>query len=182
MTKVYIFLADGFETVEALCVVDMLRRASISVETVSMMPSRQVESAQKVSVMTDCLYSERDFQDADLLILPGGMPGTTHLQEDSRLSELLIAHNKKEKLVAAICAAPSVLGKLNILSGKRACCYPGYEEMLLGAKVTMQDVTIDKNVITSRGMGTSIPFAAAIIEALSSKEQSKEILNKIQYK
>ena len=130
MAKVYIFIADGFEEIEALTVVDLLRRAAIEISMISISGVIEVKGAHNISVLADALFEETDFNDADLLVLPGGMPGTTHLMEHEGLSNLLKEFHKKNKNLAAICAAPSVLGAKGILAGKRATCYPGFESKL----------------------------------------------------
>ena len=177
----YIFLADGYETVEALTVVDMMRRASLPVTRISMNPSLTVTTSHRISMQADALFSETDFSDAEMLILPGGMPGTTHLAESSALCTLVTDHCKAGGNIAAICAAPTVFGQLGLLEGRRACCYPGLEERILGAQTTTDPVTVDGNIITSRGMGTAIAFAAAIIEKLAGSEKATAILNSIVY-
>lgn len=177
----YIFLADGFETVEALAVVDMLRRASIPIQTVSIGETNEVVTAHKIRMMTDVSLADINLLEIDMMILPGGMPGTKNLAACEPLMEMMNVHAGKGGLVAAICAAPSVLGKHGLLAGKRACCYPGFEEELEGAIVTKREVEWDGNIITSRGMGTVIPFAAKIIEALDSKMKADEVLKSIQW-
>ncbi len=177
----YIFLANGYETVEALAVVDMMRRAKLPLTMVSMNDDCLVTTAHNIPMMADMPFAACDFSDAEMLILPGGQPGTTNLQNDERLAQLLKAHNEKGGLLAAICAAPQVLGGLGILSGKQACCYPGCEGGMGDAEMTMKAVTVSGNCITSRGMGTAILFGAAIIEALIDKATADLILNQIQW-
>lgn len=177
----YIFLADGFETVEALAVVDMLKRANLPISTVSMNSTNEVTTAHKITLKCDEIFNCTDFSNADMLILPGGMPGTPNLEANPQLMGLVKEHANAGKNIAAICAAPRILGKLGLLKGKRACCYPGFEEELIEAKVSKRAVETDGNCITSRGMGTVIPFSAAIIEKLSSKELADKILNQIQW-
>lgn len=177
----YIFLAEGFETVEALGVVDMLRRAGIEICTVSMNDTKEVMTSHKIPVIADTLFTDNDYDSAEMLILPGGMPGTKNLRANERLCQILSKHNDKGGKLAAVCAAPSILGELGFLENKRACCFPGFEDKLLGAKVSKREVEADENCITSRGMGTVIPFAGKIIETLADKETADRILNAIQY-
>ena len=152
---VYVFLADGFEIIEALAPVDMLRRAKIDVKTVGV-SSEIVTSSCGVGVKCDMTIDEFDFYDVEAVVLPGGMPGTVHLGEDDTVSQVIREFAKEGKLVAAICAAPSALGILGILEGKNATCYPGFEDQLKGAKFKAVPVVTDGNITTSRGMATSI--------------------------
>ena len=162
MKHVCVFLADGFEEIEALTVVDVLRRAGVRVETVSVNGNEMVQGSHWISVRADVVFEETGFDRVDMLVLPGGMPGTKNLQKHQGLNKLLRTYDKEEKWIAAICAAPSIFGHRGILQGKRACSYPCFEDHLEGAAVTAGPVEVDGNVITSRGMGTSIPFGLAI--------------------
>lgn len=181
MAKVYVFLADGFEEIEALTVVDLLRRAGIKIPMVSITGSLNVVGAHNIAVLADVLFEEVDFSDANLLVLPGGMPGTTHLMEHEGLDKLLNEFSKKKKNMAAICAAPSVLGNKGILKGKRATCYPGFESQLTDSTVVEQNVVEDGNVITSRGLGTAIDFSLSIIKKLIDEDTAKKIAGEIMY-
>jgi len=181
MSEVYIFLADGFEEIEGLTVVDLLRRAGIDITMVSITGSKEITGAHNIKVIADELFDETGYNNAKMLVLPGGMPGTTHLLEHKKLRELLLKHNSDNKMIAAICAAPSVLGMNGILEGKKATCYPGFENKLIGAIYTNEKVVEDKNVITSKGLGTAIDFAASIIEQYQGKEAAERIKSSIQY-
>lgn len=181
MEKVCVFLADGFEEIEGLTVVDLLRRAGETVEMISIMGRKEIDGAHAIRVIADSLYEEADFTNAKMLVLPGGMPGTLHLGAYEPLTQMLKEWNKEGKNLAAICAAPSVFGDLGILEGKEAVCYPGFEERLTGAVIGKGSVAVDKNVFTSRGLGTAIDFAAALIEKLQSKEKAEEIKKSIIY-
>ena len=161
MAKTGIFLADGFEEIEALTVVDLLRRAGIDITTYSIMGKKQVMGSHNIAVEADELLENCDFDALDMVILPGGMPGTRNLDECKALTDAVVAFNGAGKTLAAICAAPTVYGRLGLLKGKKACCYPGREGDLIGADVQMSEVTVDGNFITSRGMGTAIPFGLA---------------------
>lgn len=173
--RVALFLAGGFEEVEALTTVDLLRRANIKVDMVSVNKEKVVEGAHGITVIADQRIREISADSYDALILPGGMPGTIHLGECSELMELLDDYFQKGKLVGAICAAPSLLGKRGLLKEKNACCYPGFEKELIGANVSTNKVEVDGNVITSRGVGTAIDFSLAIIQMLLSKEEADKI-------
>lgn len=182
MAKVYIFLADGFEEIEALTVVDLLRRANIDIVTISMTGNMLVTGSHRITTVAEALFNNLDYSDADMLVLPGGMPGTKNLGEHPGLDALLKDFAAKKKKIAAICAAPRVLGTKGLLEGKKATCYPGYEEMLQGAKIMKEDVVVDGNIITSRGMGTAIDFSLAIIRKLKGAEEAKRISDQIQYR
>jgi 4-methyl-5(b-hydroxyethyl)-thiazole monophosphate biosynthesis len=180
MSNVIVFLADGFEEIEGLTVVDLLRRAGIKVTTVSIKEEKEIMGAHQIQVMADVTLSQADFDGVDMLVLPGGMPGTLHLGECKVVTEKCVEFFKAGKEVAAICAAPSVLGDLGILEGKRCTCYPGFEDRLKGI-VSTNPVEADGNVTTSRGMGTAIPFALKLIEKLINAEKAEEIKDSIIY-
>ena len=162
MSRVYVFLADGFEEIEGLTVVDILRRAGVDTTTVSIMERRNVMGSHKIPVMADACFGEVDFSEGELLVLPGGMPGSKYLAEHKALGALLKDYAEHGRKVAAICAAPGVLGGLGILKGKKAVCYPGVEDKLTGAEVLFEEVVQDGCVTTSRGMGTAVPFGLAV--------------------
>lgn len=162
----YVFLADGFEEIEALSVVDILRRCKLPVSTVSVMGRPLVTGSHGIPVTADCLLDEVSLADADALVLPGGLPGADHLQASKPLAALLKAADAEGKIVAAICAAPKVLGALGLTNGRRATCYPGCEAALTGAVFCTDRVVRDGNLITSRGAGTAADFAFALADAL----------------
>lgn len=181
MAAVYIFLANGFEEIEALTVVDVLRRADIAIQTVSVEDSLNVTGRSNITVKADCLFKKADLDGADMLVLPGGMPGTTNLLHHAGVVQKLKDFHKSKKYVAAICAAPSVLGACGLLNGKKACCYPGFEEKLLGASIQNEPVIQDGNVITGRGMGVANDFALKIVEVLKDSKKAEEIKQDILY-
>ena len=164
MDKVYVFLADGFETVEALAPVDVMRRAGLQVTTVSIMGRSNVVSAQNVTVVADLLFEDVVFDDASALVLPGGGVGTDNFSAHEPLRALLVDACSRGLLVAAICAAPMVFGRIGILKGKKATCYPGCESDLFDAEYTAAAVEQDGNIITACGPGASFDFGFAIIE------------------
>ncbi len=172
MKKAYVFLADGFEEIEGLTVVDVLRRAGAEVEMVSVMDRKEITGAHGIKVEADRMIEEAG--EADLYVLPGGMPGTLHLKEHAGLCRLLNQAEKKEKHIAAICAAPSVLGELGMLKGKRACCYPSFEEKLNCLEVSYEPVVTDGRITTSRGMGTAVRFSLELVSVLYGKEKADE--------
>lgn len=179
MKKVSLFLADGCEEIEALTVVDVLRRSEVLVETVSVTGKNWVTGAHQIEVKADAVFEEVDFSETEMLVLPGGMPGTLHLQAHEGLAGLLRTFEREHKYIAAICAAPSVLGDMGILKGKKACCYPGFEGRLTGAEVVTEPAVQDGCVITGRGMGTAIPFALKLTEVLCGKEKAEEVRKSI---
>ena len=171
-TKVYLFLADGFETIEALAVVDILRRGGIEVKTVSIMGRELVESA---------LFENVDLNDASLLLLPGGLPGANYLNEHEELRQAILKHNEEGKKLGAICAAPMVFGSLNLLNNRKATCYPGFEKHLTGAQYTGDFVTIDGNIITAKGAAASLEYAYCLLEWLTNAEKANEIKSGMLY-
>lgn len=181
MAKTYVFLADGFEEVEGLTVVDLLRRAKVEVIMTSVTGSGEVRGANGITVKADQLFEDIDASDADMLILPGGQPGTTNLGVYKPLTELLVKWNADGKKMAAICAAPMVFGGLGLLRGKKATCYPGCEGGLEGAETVEDRVVTDGNITTSRGVGTAIAFALELITILADKETSDTIRKGIVY-
>ena len=180
MSKAYVFFADGFEEVEAITPVDYLRRAGVETVMVSIKDTKNVTGAKGIPMVADKLFSECDFSDADMLVLPGGMPGTKYLGEHQGLCDLLVKAAADDKtILGAICAGPTVLGKLGILKDKKATCYPGCEAQLTGAKVTDKRFVTDGRVVTSRGAGTAPYFAFALIEALCGEEKAMEIMREV---
>lgn len=181
---VYIFLADGFETIEALTVVDMLRRAQIDCQTVSIQPTKEVTSAQKICVQADVMLSDMKDCEADMYVLPGGIPGTPNLRANDTVMTLIKKQYEAKKYVAAICAAPGIFSELGFLKGRNAICYPSFEEQLEreGALLKREGAVTDAHVITGRGMGTAIDFGAAIITALAGKEAAQRIMDSVCYR
>lgn len=179
--QVCVFLADGFEEIEGLTVVDLLRRAGIEVTTVSITGQHTIHGAHGIYVQADKLFEEVKYEEKDMIVLPGGMPGTIHLGEHAGVESVVRQFCKEEKYVAAICAAPTVLGKMGLLEGRRATCYPGMEEGLIGAKAEKESVVVSDFVITSRGLGTSIDFSLTLIEKLTNQVKAEEIRKSIIY-
>lgn len=181
MKKVAVLLADGFEEIEALTVVDLLRRAQVYVDTVSIEDDYMVRGAYGVNVQTEDLFEEVNFAEFDMLILPGGEPGTTNLNRHGGVRRVVKDFCESGKTVGAICAAPSILGELGLLKGKRATSYPAVEDTLAGAVLQKSAVVQDGNIITSRGMGTAIEFGLKLVEVLSDKVKADEIAKAIMY-
>jgi len=180
MTKTaYAFLATGFEEVEALAVVDALYRSKINVKTVSVTGEKLVTSSHGITIMADLLFDDIKNDEVDLLFLPGGMPGTLNLGAHEGLCKMLTEHYNAGRHVAAVCAAPSVLGQLGFLKGKKATCFPGFEDKLDGAIVLTDDRSVrfvtDGNVTTSRGMGTSVELGIELVRILTDEKTAHEI-------
>lgn len=175
MGTVYTFFADGFEEIEAFTSIDVLKRAGLNVEMVSVTGDKEVMGAHDVPLICDLLFEECDFNDARLLLLPGGMPGAGTLSKHEQLNKLVSDFVKADKLVAAICAAPMVLGKMGLLKGKKVTCYPGFEQYLEGAECTGAQVEKDGNIITAIGPGGAMDFALLIVETLLDKEKVADL-------
>ena len=176
--KVFLILADGFEEMEATYTIALLREMGVDLKTVSISSSKEVCSSHEVSLLTDFCWEECNLYEGDLLILPGGQPGTNNLASFSPLKDVILYYFNNNKIIAAICAAPSILGDLGILKGKKATCFPGYEERLIGATILHDIVVVDNNLITSRGAGTAAAFSFAIAEKVASPERIKETKSK----
>jgi len=176
---VYVHFAEGFEEIEAVTIVNVLRRAEIEAVTVSVTGDKTVRGSRGIPVCTDILFDEADYSDCEMIILPGGMPGTTNLLEHGGLMEKIKSFGEEKKYLAAICAAPMIFGKLGLLKGKKATIYPGMEENLVGAKSTGGRIVIDENIITSKGPGTTMEFALALVGLLKSKELAAQIRKRL---
>ena len=181
MKKAAVLLADGFEEIEALTAVDLLRRARIYVDTVSISDDYMVHGAHGINVQTEDLFEEVNFAEFDMIILPGGMPGTKNLEEHKGVLRVVKDFHENGKYIGAICAAPGILGAMGILKGKRAACYPSVEERLSGAVIMKVPVIQDGNIITARGAGVAIDFGLALVAALCGAEKSAAIRKEIVY-
>ena len=176
---VYLFLADGCEEIEALTPVDLLRRVGIDVKTVGV-GKKDITSAHGIKISADITDSEADAQleasaGFDMIILPGGMPGTLNLDASPTVDRFIDAALKRDSYIAAICAAPTILGKRGLLRGKMATCYPGMESELTGAEVYSSDVILDSNIITARGMGVATEFALQLVECLKGEDEAEKL-------
>ena len=172
---IYVFLANGFEEIEALMPVDLLKRAGFEVKTVAVGESKTVVGSHGIGIVADIMETEFSYDSPEAIILPGGMPGTTNLEESATVINAIVQSMVNNTLICAICAAPSILGICGCLKGRKATCFPGFEEYLDGATVVDERVVCDDNIITSKGMGCASEFALAIIEALAGKEKADEI-------
>lgn len=182
MSKAAVFFGTGYEEIEALTVVDILRRADVETTMVSITEERIVTGSHSISAEMDTVLSEVDFNSTDVIVLPGGMPGTKNLEACGALMEQVDAFIAQDKIVAAICAAPSILGHRGFLKGRKACSFPNFESHLEGAEVMDQPAVIDGNIVTGRGMGAAVPFALAILEKLQGKEAAEKMAANIMYR
>lgn len=179
--KVCVFLSDGFEEIEGLTVVDLLRRAGIFVTTVSITGKLQIRGSHDICVQADKLFEEMDYEEQYMVVLPGGMPGTIHLEEHEGVKNVLEKYYEEKKYIAAICAAPSIFGKMGFLKERKATSYPSKEAELFGAEVVKDSVVVSDFIITSRGLGTAIDFSLALIALLLKKEKAEEIKDSVIY-
>lgn len=182
MKKIAVFLGEGFEEIEALTVVDICRRCGLAVDMVSIMEEQSVKGSHGIIVRADKGFSQADVPGYDMLVLPGGMPGTRNLEAHEGLMAQVDSFYRDGKYIAAICAAPSILGHRGILKGRNACCFPGFESHLEGAHVTAGPVEISDHVVTSRGMGTAIDFALAIAGIFCGRDKAEEMAGTIVYR
>lgn len=181
MKRAVMLFAEGYETVEALMVVDILRRGGVEVTMTSISEEEFVRSSHGVNVEMDAVMGEIDVLSYDAIILPGGMPGTLNLGESDAVKKALLAMNEAGKIVSAICAAPGVLGKYGLLEGKNACSYPDHEVNLRGAQVLREPVVTDGNIVTSRGLGTALEFGLRLLELLEGVGKADQIREAIIY-
>ncbi len=182
MKKVSVVLAEGFEEIEALTVVDLLRRAKIYVDTVSISDDYMVHGSHGIAVQTEDLFEEIDFDDFDMIVLPGGMPGTANLKSHPGVRKVVEDFAQNGKYVAAICAAPTILAELGLLKGKRVTCYPSVEEEIQGAILVGAPVMIDGDIITGQAAGSATDFALKLIDALAGSKKAKEVAEEIVYR
>ena len=178
---VIVFLADGFEECEGLLVVDFLRRAGLKVVMASIMGRRDVKSSREILIQADCLAENVDFAHAKMIVLPGGRIGTENLRKSDVVKEQCMSF-ARDKQVAAVCAAPSILAEFGLLEEKKVTVHPDFERHMEGAIITGDSVSVDGNIITSQGLGTTIPFALILVEKLAGEEAAKRIASAICYR
>ena len=171
---VYIFLAEGFEEIEALAPLDLLRRAGVEVKTIGV-GSRTVVGSHSIPVVADMLDSELCDGTPEMVILPGGMPGTLNLNESKVVHKAIRSAIESGAYVCAICAAPLILGRLGLLTGKEAICYPGFEDELVGATISGKTVAVDGKIITAKGMGAAIDFGLTLVAILKGNEVAENL-------
>lgn len=181
MSKVCIFLADGFEEVEGLTVVDIVRRAEIEIDMISITDNIEVVTSHNIKLFADKTFAEANFDEYDMIVMPGGIPGTPNLQAHEGVINQIKSFYENGKYLAAICAAPSILGNLKMLENKEATCYPGYETKLIGAVIKDVGVAASDKIITGRALGSAIDFALKIVETLDSVETANKVKNAIVY-
>ncbi len=181
MKKVYAFIADGLEEVEALMVIDLLRRAKIDVVMVSIKDDLLVEGSHGIKIMADATIDEIDFDEGDCIFLPGGIPGTPNLEACEKLTEQIVKYNEKGKLLAAICAAPTILSNLGLLKDKNATSYPSFEDTM-DCKEYGGKVVRDGNFITGKGLGVALEEGLEIISYLVDENTADEVAKAIQFK
>lgn len=173
--KALIHLANGFEEIEAVTTIDILRRADITTEIVSICDCAQVRGAHGIEIRADVCQRRADYDNADMLILPGGLPGSHNLADNKALGEKIQAHYEQGKWLAAICAAPLVYGRMGLLKGEDAICYPSFEPELKGATISEKAVVVSNNFITGKGPGVTIDFALEIVKQLKGEDLAKQI-------
>lgn len=178
---VLVFLADGFEEVEAVTPADYLLRCGLDVKTVGVR-GKMVKGSHGLTVIADWTMYDVDLEKTEMIVLPGGQPGTQNLAKSRRMEQVILHCVQNNILIGAICAAPSILGEMGLLEGRRATCFPGYEDTLKGARVTGNPVETDGIFITSRGAGTANQFAFALVEAASGREAAQTLKDTVQWR
>ncbi len=182
MAKVYEFLANGFEEIEALAPVDILRRGGVDIQTVSITGSEFVESSHGITVKADLQFTTPDdYADADMLLLPGGLPGATNLNDHEGVRQALLNQHEHGRRIGAICAAPMVLGSLGLLQGRKATCSPGFEKYLTGATYTAQLFEEDGTIITGEGPAATLPYAYRILSYFIGEDAAADIQVQMRY-
>jgi protein deglycase len=177
--KVAVHLAEGFEEIEAVSIIDVLRRANIETLVVSVTNNKAVTGSHGIQITADVLFEEVDYSAVDMIVLPGGLPGSNNLKNHSGLGKQILDFHKNGKPLGAICAAPLVFGNLGILKNQKATCYPGFENQLHGAEVTGAEVETSGKIITGKGAGVAIQFALKIVESLKGKTLADELAKKM---
>ncbi len=175
MSNVVLFLAEGFEEIEALAVVDILRRGGVDIFTMSITESKEVVGKSNIKVVADVVFNKSMAVKSEMIIFPGGTVGMENLKNNSDVIDILKDFSENNKKISAICASPSILGINGVLNGYKAICYPGLEELLKGAEIVDKKVVCDRNIITSKGPGTTIDFALAILKELKGEECANSV-------
>ena len=177
--KIAVHLAEGFEEIEAISIIDVLRRAGYDVIIVSVTNDMKVTGSHQIQVVADQLFDDVNYDLVDMIVLPGGMPGAKNLNNNTGLKKQIERFNEKGKFLGAICAAPLVFGELGILKGKKATCYPGFENYLHGAEITGTSTEVAGNIITGKGPGAAIQFAIKIVEMLSGSKPASQLAKEL---
>lgn len=176
-----VIFADGYEEVEALCVVDLLRRAGVKVSMLALNGEREVTGSHGITFVMDGAFDEIKADEIDAIVLPGGLPGTTNLRNSEELKNFVLKMDEQQKIVSAICAAPTVLNDAGICKGKRVTSYPSFKEEFTESEYLLEAVVEDGNMVTSRGVGTALDFALVLIKKMISDEKAREIKTSIIY-
>jgi 4-methyl-5(b-hydroxyethyl)-thiazole monophosphate biosynthesis len=179
MLKVAVHLAEGFEEIEAVTIIDVLRRAEIESITVSVSGTYTVTGSHGITIKSDELFEEVDYELIKMIILPGGMPGIKNLNSHEGLKKQILEFYKNRKPLAAICAAPLILGQLNLLEQKKATCYPGFENHLHHANITGKNSEVDGNIITGKGAAAAMEFSLRLVEFLKGREKAETVAEKL---
>lgn len=175
MKSIAVHLAEGFEEIEAISIIDVLRRAGFKVIMVSVTGKKEVKGSHQIPIITDRLFEEINYDDIEMIVLPGGMPGARNLNEHTGLRNQIKAFANEDKPLGAICAAPLVFGELGLLEGKKAVCYPGFEKHLKGATILKEPTLQSGNIVMGRGAGVAIKFALKIVELLEDKKLAEKL-------
>lgn len=177
---IYVFLADGFEEIEAITPIDLLRRAELDVVTVGI-GDQGVTGAHGISILADITHHQVELsKDIEMIVLPGGMPGTLNLEKNPVVQKAIDYAMENNIYIGAICAAPSILGKKGLLDGKNATCFPGFEFQLKGANISSSPVVVDGNIITAKGAGVAVDFSIKLVEILSGDKSAKKLFEALQ--
>ncbi|MBO7310484.1 MAG: DJ-1/PfpI family protein [Clostridia bacterium] len=171
---IYMFLAEGFEEIEALCPLDLLRRVNLDITTVGV-GNKFITGAHGITVKADIVDTELSYSSLDMIFLPGGMPGTLNLAASDTVINAIKDAYRADAYIAAICAAPSILGDMGLLKGKKAVCYPGFEERLIGAEIPEQNVVLDGKILTAKGMGVALEMGLEIVKIFCGEETAKKL-------
>ena len=175
MGKIAVHLAEGFEEIEAISIIDVLRRAELDVVVVSVTGKMEVTGSHQIKITADKLFEDINYNEIDMIVLPGGMPGASNLNSHAGLRSQILNFNKTGKQLGAICAAPLVFGQLGLLKNKNATCFPGFEKYLEGARITSAATETAENIVTGKGAGVAIKFALKIVENLKGKELADQL-------
>ena len=179
MKNIAVHLAKGFEEIEAIAIIDVLRRAGLKVTVVSVTGSLQITGSHQIEVMADELFENMEYSSVDMIVLPGGMPGAENLNQHQGLKKQIESFNTQGKLLGAICAAPLVFGQMGILEGKKATCFPGFEKYLKGAEISGEATEVAGNIITGKGAGVAVHFALKIVEMIKGPAVANDLAKRM---